>query len=127
MPLHSTLEVFNESISGTTVVACPVICFPLLGEADELLFHIHVGAASGGLGVSLSAVYYHSNDGQYFVQHTVLLSGETISSPPYDFMRAVAAVVADVPPLGRYGRVTLQLGGSAQNATLRVVACARSR
>lgn len=124
MALNNQLLVFEESIGGTSVITCPVVLNALLGETDLLLVQVSVLTSSSmGLFPTISATYYHSNDGQYFVQHTVLLSSQNIANPPYEFM---CSVVGSAVPLGRFGRITIQLGGTSPTASIRVIACGRS-
>lgn len=123
MSLGSVVDIFEENVQGTAAITGPINAAPLLGINDDLVVQFHVANVSG-TSPTITATYYHSNDGQNFVAHTTLLSAVSLSSPPYDNM---VAVLGTTTPLGRYGRITVQLGGTTPAAYVRVVACGRVR
>lgn len=122
MSVEFQAVVFDESMNGMGAITCDVTLQELFGRADRLVFQFHVGRAAGTF-PTLSATYSHSNDGTSYSDHTVLLTNQSIATPPYDAMLAVSGGTI---PLGLYGRLTLQLGGDSPSASVRVVVCGRS-
>lgn len=122
MPLEFQLTVFDGSITGSTAVTCTVALDEVLGDADNLVFQVYVGRSSG-TSPTITGVFYHSNDGQRYIQHTALFTNLSLTTPP---VTALYAVLGSSMPIGRYGRVTLQLGGTSPTAWLRLQVAARN-
>ena len=91
----------------------------LLGSAYDLTLEAEVEESSG-TNPTITVNVHHSNSGKSFVSLAAVISGASISAPPY------RSLASQSGPFGKLVRIGVVLGGTSPTARVRVWATGRT-